>query len=93
VYSSGKEAIERLRSGQPFDIVFCDLMMPEVSGIEVYNQVARDVSDLGTKFVFMTGGAFTAPAREFLETTPLLCLEKPFELGQVRELVAERIEA
>jgi signal transduction histidine kinase len=93
VYTSGKEAIERLRSGDPFDIVFCDLMMPEVSGIEVYNQVARDVPDLGSKFVFMTGGAFTAPAREFLETTPLLCLEKPFELRQVRELVAERIEA
>ena len=93
LYSSGREAIGRLRSGQPFDIVFCDLMMPEVSGIEVYNQVARDVPDLGSRFVFMTGGAFTAPAREFLETTPLLCLEKPFDLSQVRELVAERIDA
>ena len=93
VFSSGREAIDRLRSGDPFDIVFCDLMMPEVSGVEVYNQVASDVPDLGSRFVFMTGGAFTAPAREFLETTPLLCLEKPFELRQVRELVAERIEA
>jgi len=93
VYSSGREAIDRLRSGEPFDIVFCDLMMPEVSGIEVYNQVATVVPDLGSRFVFMTGGAFTAPAREFLETTPLLCLEKPFELRQVRELVAERIKA
>ena len=38
----------------------------------------------------MTGGAFTSKARAFLEETPVLCLEKPFELREVRQLVAER---
>jgi signal transduction histidine kinase len=91
LFSSGSEAIERLCSGVPYDVVFCDIMMPEVSGIEVYQSVAACRADLAERFVFMTGGAFTPAAREFLEATPLACLEKPFELAQIRELVAERV--
>ena len=90
LFSSGSEAIERLCSDAPYDVVFCDLMMPEVSGIEVYRSVAACRADLAERFVFMTGGAFTPAARAFLEATPLVCLEKPFELAQIRELVAER---
>ncbi len=90
LFSSGSAAIERLCSDAPYDVVFCDLMMPEVSGIEVYESVAACRADLAKRFVFMTGGAFTPAARAFLEATPLVCLEKPFELAQIRELVAER---
>ncbi|UCH28244.1 MAG: response regulator, partial [Myxococcales bacterium] len=84
VYASGEEAIERLCSDEPCDVVFCDLMMPEVSGMEVYAEVKARRPDLASRFVFMTGGAFTAKAREFVEQTPVVCLEKPFELRQIR---------
>lgn len=90
VFSNGREAIERLCSGEPFDLVLCDLMMPEVSGMEVFGKVSARRPDLVSRFVFMTGGAFTARAREFLKETSVLCLEKPFELHQIRELVRER---
>ena len=93
VYSSGADAIDRLCSDEPFDLVFCDLMMPEVSGMDVYRQVAAKRPDLAPRFVFMTGGAFTPRAREFLDTSSVVCLEKPFELRQIRELVAKRAEA
>jgi signal transduction histidine kinase len=92
VFSSGEEAIERLCSDEPFDLVFCDLMMPEMSGMEVFRRVRRQRPEIASRFVFMTGGAFTASAREFLKETPLACLEKPFELRQIRELVTERTE-
>ncbi|NOQ82849.1 MAG: response regulator [Myxococcales bacterium] len=92
VFTSGQEAIARLCSGAPFDVVFCDLMMPQVSGMEVFRQVCEQCPDVASRFVFMTGGAFTQPAREFLERTPVLCLEKPFELRQIRDLVTERAE-
>ena len=90
VFSSGEEAIERLCADEPFDVVFCDLMMPEVSGMEIYGRVSARRPELASRFVFMTGGAFTPEAREFLEQNPLVCLEKPFELRQIRDLVAER---
>jgi signal transduction histidine kinase len=92
VFSSGAEAIERLCSDEPFDVVFCDLMMPGVSGMEVYGRVSERRPELASRFVFMTGGAFTPQAREFLKRTPLVCLEKPFELRQIRDLVRERAE-
>ena len=90
VIESGEDAIERLCDGAPFDVVFLDLMMPEVSGIEVYREVTARRPDLASRFVFMTGGAFTQEAREFLKKTPVVCLEKPFELHRIRDLVAER---
>lgn len=92
VFSNGQEAIERLCSGEPFDLVLCDLMMPEVSGMEVFGKVSAHCPDLASRFVFMTGGAFTERAREFLKETSVTCLEKPFELNQIRELVRERAE-
>lgn len=92
VFSSGKEAIEVLCSSEPFDVVFCDLMMPEVSGMEVFATVAERRPDVASRFVFMTGGAFTQRAREFLKQTHLVCLEKPFDLHQIRDLVKERAE-
>jgi len=92
VFTSGEEAIDRLCSEEPFDVVFCDLMMPEVSGMEVFARVREQCPDIASRFVFMTGGAFTAEARAFLKQTPLACLEKPFELRQIRELVRERAE-
>ena len=92
IYSSGEEAIKRLCSDEPVDVVFCDLMMPEVSGMEVYRRVSEQRPENASRFVFMTGGAFTPEAREFLKETPLFCLEKPFELRQIRDLVRERAE-
>ncbi len=90
VFASGAKAIERLSDDAPFDLVFCDLMMPEVSGMEVYRHVTERRPERASRFVFMTGGAFTKEARDFLESTPVACLEKPFELSHIRELVAER---
>ena len=92
VFTSGEAAIERLCSDEPFDVVFCDLMMPEVSGMELFARVLDRCPAIASRFVFMTGGAFTPQAREFLEQTPLVCLEKPFELRQIRDLVRERAE-
>ncbi|MGB5683992.1 MAG: ATP-binding protein, partial [Polyangiales bacterium] len=90
VFESGAEAIERLCGDEPFDVVFCDLMMPDVSGMEVYRRVTEHRPERGSRFVFMTGGAFTPKARDFLANTPLPCLEKPFDLRQIREVVAQR---
>jgi FixJ family two-component response regulator len=67
-------------------------MMPEVSGMEVFGRVCARRPEMASRFVFMTGGAFTAEAREFLRDTPMLCLEKPFEVRQIRDLVRERAE-
>ena len=50
-----------------FDVVLCDLQMPEVSGMELYAAVRERFPALADRFVFVTGGAFSSDARKFLE--------------------------
>ena len=92
VLSSGKEAIQMLTDVQPptHDVVFCDLMMPEFSGMDVFEAVQRARPDVAKRFVFMTGGAFTPRARRFLESTENEWLEKPFDISQIRAMVESR---
>ncbi|MCC6747236.1 MAG: PAS domain S-box protein [Deltaproteobacteria bacterium] len=82
-------ALERLRSGQRFDLVLCDLMMPVLSGMDFFAELERLDGEQARRVVFLTGGAFTPRAREFLDRTPNPCLEKPFELEEFRRLVGE----
>jgi PAS domain S-box-containing protein len=84
------DALELLRAGNEYDVILCDLMMPEVSGIDLYRLLAPADRE---RIVFMTGGAFTPQAREFLAKTPdLLHLEKPFPERELREAI-DRITA
>jgi len=90
VVSGGAAAIELLLEGRPFDVIFCDLMMPTVSGMDVFERVSEANPEIAERFVFMTGGAFTPRAHRFLETTENEALEKPFDLRLVREIVQQR---
>jgi PAS domain S-box-containing protein len=71
----------------PYDLVLCDLMMPEMTGMELHALVARNHPGVERRFVFMTGGAFTSGAAQFLAEVKNPCLEKPFDLELVRALL------
>jgi signal transduction histidine kinase/CheY-like chemotaxis protein len=87
VAESGREALTILAHDKGFDMILCDLMMPEVSGIEVYEALQRTDPALLDHVVLMTGGAFTSRARQFLSEVDTLVLEKPFHPGQLHDLV------
>ena len=89
VASSGREALERLASDSDFDLVLCDLMMPDVSGEHVYRAVTERTPGLLPRFVFMTGGAFTERAQDFLAQFAGRQLEKPFNIDEVEVLLSE----
>ena len=77
-YGRGRVALEMLSSRQPFHVILCDLMMPDLTGIDVYHRVKESDPGLEERIVFLTGGAFTEQARGFLATVPNLRLDKPF---------------
>jgi len=88
VTSSAQKALELLRGGvSTFDIVLCDLMMPEMNGMDFYRAVAERQPELSERFIFMTGGAFTPWAADFLASSRRPCLEKPFDYRTLRALL------
>ena len=86
--ASGQAALERLRRSDAFDVILLDVMMPEMSGIDVYETLRREVPELLPRVVFLTGGAFTPLARQFLEQVPNVHVEKPFDPATLRDVVA-----
>jgi hypothetical protein len=61
--------------------------MPELSGIDLFHWLEPIEPALAKRFVFMTGGAFTARARAFLDSVDNLRLDKPFDASSLRALV------
>ena len=90
--SSARAALEQIRGG-PFDAILCDLMMPEMTGMELHAQLARSHPALASRMIFLTGGAFTPRAREFLDGVPNARLEKPFDTDALRALVRQVVSA
>ena len=87
IASSVAEALTLIEKS-PFDCVLCDLMMPSLSGMDLHAELERRGRGEERRMVFMTGGAFTPRAREFVAKVPNHVLEKPFSADAVETLVA-----
>jgi signal transduction histidine kinase/CheY-like chemotaxis protein len=85
------EAFDMLSRGDDFDLVLCDVMMPGMGGLDLYAKLAAVRPEVLPRIAFMTGGAFTARARAFLESVPNPRMSKPFDLAELRAFVSERI--
>ncbi len=83
----GEEGIRLLEEHPDVDVVFCDLLMPRVSGMEVYQWVCEHRPDLVDRFVILTAGANDDKYREFLQTTRLPVIHKPFSVHEVQETI------
>ena len=93
VAGQARDALARIERGESFDVILCDLMMPDISGIEVHEYLARDYPAAARRMVFMTGGAFTSRAKRFLATVSNERIDKPFSMAQINQLVDRHVEA
>ena len=89
--TSARTALARLVAGEPFDLVFCDLMMPEMGGQDFWLALGRAAPALQARVVFVTGGAFTPQARAFLEQVRERVVTKPFDPAEIHAVVRERL--
>lgn len=87
VTTSGRQALALLAEDAHFDLILCDLMMPDVTGQKVFETIEQQHPGLVGHFVFMTGGAFTESAQSFLESHPGHRIEKPFTIGEIERLL------
>jgi PAS domain S-box-containing protein len=89
VVGTGHAALELIAAHADFDVILSDLMMPGMSGMELYGELARLDPRMASRVVFVTGGAFTPEANAFLDRVVNERLEKPFHFKQLRELVCK----
>ncbi len=87
--TSPAAAAARIAAGERWDVILCDLLMPEMTGMDLAERVARDAPELLPRLVFITGGACTERSRQFLERGGFPSLEKPIEPRALREAVEE----
>jgi two-component system cell cycle sensor histidine kinase/response regulator CckA len=92
VVARAEEAFALLVAGEEFDVILCDLLMPEMGGRGVFERIKADWPHLAPRTIFMTGGAFTPESREFLERSHQTVLTKPFSLDVLRAAVYALME-
>jgi CheY-like chemotaxis protein len=83
---SGEEALARIEQGERFDLVLCDIMMPGMTGLDLFERVRVVDPTTANAFVFATGGI--SPEFEArLAATGRRCLMKPCDAADLKRLL------
>jgi signal transduction histidine kinase len=90
VLSAG-DAQRRVTAGERYDVILCDLMMPQMTGMDLYTEFLRTHPEQASQMVFLTGGAFTSGARAFLDRVQNQTIEKPFDTQHLRSIINDRV--
>ncbi len=90
---SGRAAMELLGAGGEFDVVLCDVMMPDVSGVALHRWLADSNPQLVSNLMFLSGGVVVPETRAYLTRHGCVCLDKPVSVAELRSLVAARVAA
>ena len=78
-----RSALSMLAHGMRADVVLCDIMMPDMSGMDLYEEILKRSPSLAERMLFMTGGAFTPEAAAFLEKSGRRHVSKPFDVKEL----------
>lgn len=84
-------ALARIVRGERFDIIFCDLMMPRMSGTAFIAQIATLYPQELERIVVITGGSVSEDARRFLAETARRVLYKPFSLDELEAVMSDML--
>jgi C4-dicarboxylate-specific signal transduction histidine kinase/CheY-like chemotaxis protein len=88
----GRAGLEKiLNPVEKWDLVICDLMMPVMSGAEVYRALRKSCPIKASELVFLTSGGTTEGDIRFLDELPNVLLKKPFSLVEFQTLLDERL--
>lgn len=88
---TGAQALALLRAGEKFDIILCDLMMPMMTGMDLHRELMLEAPGQAERMIFLTGGAFTSKAQEFLMETHREYIDKPFDPVNLHAIVQRRL--
>jgi CheY-like chemotaxis protein len=89
--ANGREALDKLRT-RSYDLILCDLRMPELDGPSLYRELAGERPHLQPRFIFLTGNTLSPEAKAFFDETRARHLAKPFRAAEIRRLVQQALQ-
>jgi CheY-like chemotaxis protein len=89
--STGADALSVIAAGCPYDLVLCDVMLRDMSGVELLSRLWRDHPDQAQRLVFMVRAHVSPVLQYLLDGAPNLCIEVPFDMDGLRALIERRI--
>jgi signal transduction histidine kinase/ActR/RegA family two-component response regulator len=91
VASGGKAALRILSDDDQFDVILCDVMMPDVDGVAFFEDISTVAPTLQRRIIFCTGGEFTARAKSFLSRIKNPVLSKPVDAQVLLDAIARML--
>jgi CheY-like chemotaxis protein len=88
---NGQLALTRLHE-QRYDLLLCDLRMPELGGERLYDLLTHQHPHLCSRVIFLTGDTMGTESLAFLETCGQPWLPKPCSAAQVREVIQQVLD-
>jgi CheY-like chemotaxis protein len=89
--SSGSDALARILRGERYDVILCDLMMPEMTGMDFHARLSNVAPEQASAIIFLTADAFSQNTRAFLDAMPNQHMEKPFDTLHLSAVINDRL--
>jgi CheY-like chemotaxis protein len=90
-FHNANDALTRLAEGDTFDVILSDILMPEMTGLEFHQRLVAAHPEHAPRVVFITGGVYRSADRDYLDSIPNTCIDKPPDPFKLRALVRERV--
>jgi CheY-like chemotaxis protein len=89
---SAEQALAMIDDGKRYDVILSDLMMRGLSGMDLHSALLQRYPDQARRMIFLSGGAYTPDAAEFLQLMMRRHLPKPFTPDDLRATVKAHLQ-
>jgi CheY-like chemotaxis protein len=86
---SGGEALAQLEAEEAVDLIFCDLRMPDIDGVEVHREIRENQPEWRGRFIFLTGGVADEATENYVQNSGAMILCKPVRQAAFDKILAD----
>lgn len=91
IKSNGLEAFECVKN-KNYDLVFMDIQMPIMDGIESSKLIQETLKDKAPKIIALTANVLEEDQKKYFDVGMFKCISKPFRFKEIRDLIIKIIE-